>query len=56
MRAQLEQEKAAIQRTWSKREQHLSSITLHIAELFGGMQGIVGESALPTPAQLQLPE
>jgi hypothetical protein len=56
MRAQLEQEKAAVQRIWSKREQHLSSIMSHIAELFGGMQGIVGESALPTPAQLQLPE
>ena len=56
MQAQLEQEKAAVQRIWSKREQHLSSIKLHIAELFGGVQGIVGESALPTPAQLQLPE
>jgi hypothetical protein len=54
MQAQLEQEKTAVQRLWSKREQHLSSIAARTAELFGAMQGIVGESVLPTPQRLQL--
>ena len=50
MREDLEAEKRALQKHWARREKQLT----HTAVLCGGVQGIVGQNALPDIAPLQL--
>lgn len=53
MKDQLDAEKRAMMRLWSKREQEIDRVTNNTIGLYGDMQGIV---ALPTIQALELPE
>jgi hypothetical protein len=53
---QLNAEQRAFARQWKEREQQLRKAILHTAELYGGIQGIVGRDALPEIKTLALPE
>jgi hypothetical protein len=55
MREDLEAEKRALQKHWARREKQLEQALTHTAMLYGGVQGIVGQNALPDIAPLQLP-
>lgn len=55
LRDDLEAEKRALQKHWARREKQLDQAIAHTATLYGGVQGIVGQSALPDIAPLQLP-
>lgn len=50
----LEAEKRALAKHWGRREKQIEQAILHTAMLYGGIQGIVGENALPDIAPLQL--
>jgi len=54
MREDLEAEKRALQKHWARREKQLEQALTHTAMLYGGVQGIVGQNALPDIAPLQL--
>ncbi len=55
LREDLEAEKRALQKHWARREKQLEQALTHTAMLYGGVQGIVGQNALPDIAPLQLP-
>lgn len=55
MKNDLDQEKRAIAKIWSKREQQILRAIYGIAEMYGEMQGILGAS-LPEIKSLKLPE
>jgi hypothetical protein len=55
MRNDLEAEKRALQKHWARREKQLDQAITHTALLYGSVQGIAGQSALPDIAPLQLP-
>jgi len=55
MREDLEAEKRALQKHWARREKQLEQALTHTAMLYGGVQGIVGQNALPDIAPFQLP-
>lgn len=54
MSEQLKTEQRAIQRQWKLRESQIATVQENVCSLFGGLQGIVGESALPAPETLCL--
>lgn len=51
----LNEERNAMERIWSKREQEIRTAAKGIAGMHGDMQGIMGTSALPQIELLQLP-
>ncbi len=55
LREDLEAEKRALQKHWARREKQIEQALTHTAMLYGGVQGIVGQNALPDIAPLQLP-
>jgi hypothetical protein len=50
----LEAEKRALQKHWARREKQLQQAIMHTAMLYGSVQGIVGQAALPEIKILQL--
>jgi hypothetical protein len=54
MQADLEQEKTAMARIWSKRQKHIESAAQGTVKMYGELQGILGKS-LTDVAALQLP-
>jgi len=55
MKNDLEMEKRAFQRQWSKREKQLENVIKNTAGMYGDLQGLAG-AALPTIETLELPE
>ena len=53
MRADLEQERRASERQWSRRARQIEAVTLGIAGMYGDLQGLV--PALPSIPMLELP-
>ena len=53
MRHDLEQERRAAERQWSRRLKQIESVTFGIAGMYGDLQGLV--PALPSIPMLQLP-
>jgi hypothetical protein len=53
MRADLEQERRAAERSWARRAKQIDAVTLNVAGFYGDLQGLV--PALPAIGQLQLP-
>ena len=53
MKNQLDQEKRAINRIWSKREKQIESVQTNLAAMYGGLEEIVGAS-LPQLKALEL--
>lgn len=51
---QIDQEKRALTRHWAAREKQLEGMVAHTASVYGSIQGIVGQNALPEIAVLQL--
>lgn len=54
MREDLEAERRALQKHWARREKQLEQAIMHTATLYGGVQGIVGQNALPDIQTLKL--
>lgn len=54
LRDDLEAEKRALQKHWARREKQLDQAISHTALIYGGIQGIVGQNALPEIPVLQL--
>ena len=50
----LEAEKRALQKHWAKRQKQIEQAITNTALLYGGVQGIVGQAALPEIPVLQL--
>lgn len=56
MQGDLEAERRAMEKLWSKREKTIRQVIGHTAALYGGVQGIVGQAALPEIKSLALPD
>jgi hypothetical protein len=56
MQGDLESERRAMEKQWAKRERSIRQVISHTAGLYGGVQGIVGQAALPEIKSLELPE
>lgn len=54
LQEQLAAEQRALTKQWKEREKQLQRAIQHLAELYGGIQGIAGREALPEIAPLQL--
>jgi len=54
MREDLETERRAMERLWSKREKQATKAIVNLAHMYGGIQGIVGKT-LPAIPTLELP-
>ncbi len=54
MKADLDSEKRAIQKIWSKREKQIENVITHVGGMHGDLQGIAG-AALPSIKTLELP-
>ncbi len=54
MRKDLESEKLAMSRLWSKREKQLNGLMAHTAGVYGDVQGILGKS-MPEVEGLNVP-
>lgn len=54
MRQDLDQERRAAERQWSRRARQLEAVTLNVAGMYGDLQGLV--PALPSIGLLELPE
>jgi hypothetical protein len=54
MKSDLESEKRAFQRMWSKREKEIERVTLNTVGMYGDLQGIMGAAALPEVEKLEL--
>lgn len=54
MQVQIEKERRVFQKHWALRERQVLTVQGNLSSLFGGLQGIVGESALPAPETLCL--
>jgi hypothetical protein len=54
MRHDLEQERRAAERQWSRRTRQLEAVTLNVAGMYGDLQGLV--PALPPIGLLEMPE
>lgn len=54
MRDDLDQERRATERQWSKRSKQIEAVTFNIAGMYGDLQGLV--PALPPIERLELPE
>ena len=55
LKEDIDAEKRAMEKSWSKREKHIERVVLNIAGMRGDLEGIVGKS-LPTMKILELPE
>lgn len=55
LKTDLEAEKKAVTKIWAKRDKQLEGLVGSTALMFGSIQGIAGEEALPDIASLQLP-
>lgn len=55
LQTDLEAEKRAFEKQWSRRERLLRQAVAHTAGLYGAVQGIVGPAALPEIQSLELP-
>ena len=47
MKADLDTEKRAMAKQWAKREKQLEQVVQTTASMYGDLQGIVGQTALP---------
>ncbi len=54
MQGDLESERRAMEKQWAKRERSIRQVINHTAGLYGGVQGIVGQAALPEIKSLEL--
>jgi hypothetical protein len=55
MQQDLQKERRAMEKSWAAREKQLDRALQHTAQLYGGIQGIAGRSALPEIKTLELP-
>lgn len=55
MQKDLASEKSAMERVWAKRRKQLDRVIQSTAGMYGDLQGIVGQKALPTVKHLELP-
>lgn len=55
LKAELEVEKRAMQRIWSRREKEIERVVANTSSFYGDLQGVIGDS-LPQISQLELPE
>jgi len=55
MQQDLQKEKRAMEKAWAAREKQLGRALQHTAQLYGGIQGIAGQTALPEIKALELP-
>lgn len=55
MKSDLDTEKRAFQKMWSKREKEIERVTLNTVGMYGDLQGIAGVNALPRVESLELP-
>lgn len=55
MQADLEAERRAMEKQWAKRERSIRQVIAHTAGMYGSVQGIVGQAALPEIQALELP-
>jgi hypothetical protein len=53
MKAELDSERRAVERLWSKREKHLNSLVLNVAGMYGELEALMG-TALPAVEMLEL--
>jgi hypothetical protein len=56
MKNDLENEQRAFAKIWARREKQIGQVITNMALMYGGIQGIVGQSTLPEIECLQLPE
>lgn len=54
MKADLDAEKRALTNLWAKREKRIEQAVVNMALMYGGVQGIVGQAALPAIRLLEL--
>jgi hypothetical protein len=54
MKSDLDAEKRAMTKLWAKREKQIEQLASNTALLYGGVQGIVGQAALPALQLLEL--
>ncbi len=54
MKKDLDDEKTAVAKLWSKRDKQIDRITFNMAGMYGDMQGIMGGAALPDIKPLEL--
>jgi len=54
MNADLDTEKRAMLRIWNKREKQIASVLDNVTKMYGSIEGLVGQKALPTIEQLSL--
>lgn len=55
MQQDLQKERRAMEKAWAAREKQLSRAVQHTAQLYGSIQNIAGQNALPEIHALQLP-
>jgi hypothetical protein len=55
MQQDLQKERRAAEKAWAAREKQLGRALQHTAQLYGGIQGIAGQTALPEIKALELP-
>ena len=51
----LQKERISMEKTWNKREKQIKQALLGLANMYGGMQGILG-SSIPEIKSLNMPE
>jgi hypothetical protein len=54
LQVDLDKERRAMERIWKSREKQIEQAITHTASLYGGVQGIVGQGALPGIKSLEL--
>lgn len=54
MQDDLQRERRAMDKAWSAREKQIARAIQHTAQLYGSIQGIAGQAALPEIKTLQL--
>ncbi|MHC4445902.1 MAG: DUF2130 domain-containing protein [Planctomycetota bacterium] len=54
MKDDLESEKRSLQRIWSKREKQINTILDNVTQMYGSIEGMVGQKVLPTIEPLSL--
>jgi hypothetical protein len=56
MKNELESEQRAFAKMWARREKQIVQVITNTALMYGGIQGIVGQSTLPEIPSLELPQ
>ena len=54
MKADMESEKRAMGRIWKKREKQISSVLDNVTQMYGSIEGLVGQKALPPIESISL--